>query len=1012
MIVRKYGRRGRDLTRSYSGDNSLSDVVADSPSQEFSQDVYNFTLSSQDSARCNWSDPYGFNSSQDTRKLTILPSVKDVDNGDFDGGLWKPNKVKLFDVDWETYGSSSSQDSREFAIPSSGYGGQDGILEFPDGGFRKPKKVKKVDSGPYGVDSSLEKTQRRGGENKVFEFSDGEFWESEKFKNIDCDSYGLNSSQELSELGISLPRKCKGVGDPRKFDEVSGKPNKKRKKENVCLQKKKNKNKMKIKEVVSGDVCLTSTLMETQEFGEMMEHMDEVNFALDGLKKGQQVTVRRASLLSLLSVSGTTQQRRLLRVHGMAKTIIDAVLGLSFDDPPSNLAAAALFYILTSDSQDDNLLDSPNCIRFLLKLLKPLSSNAGKENAPSIGSKLLGMCKNTGFLQNSAKGTDSSVAAISLKVHEMLINCKEIKSRDDSDNVKEKPELNPKWISLLTMEKACLSAISIEDSSGAVRKTGGNFKEKLREYGGLDAVFEEARKCHFVMEEWLEQIYVPDSKDTMGTESLVLLLKCLKIMENATFLSKDNQCHLLGMKGKYDGQQAPNSFTKLIMSFIKILSGISLSRSFPGSSYDKKLSDTSNGSSQSGCSMEWTVSQKSFNASQPNQFLISGQPESFKSYLEPTQVSSDPLLLKMRVESSNAGSCSGSFGNSNTVPSVRCFDSEMEFGGGKTQLMGTNIGAMNDSQDPFAFDDDDFEPSKWDLLSGRLIKPHSQESRPTMRPFKDGSRSLLVSSQQESSNTENRHNQKASCSSAVYEEQSILLADCLLTAVKVLMNLTNDNPEGCRQIANSGGLEILSSLIADHFSSFTLSSSHSDLRESSLSSRSSPKIDLQSNPSLSDQELDFLVAILGLLVNLVEKDSCNRARLAAASVSLHHLEGDGEDRRDVISLLCSIFLANQGDGEAAGEGKCLSLEDEDSILQGEKEAEKMIVEAYAALLLAFLSKESKGTRNSISKCLPKQNLAILVPVLERFVEFHLTLNMISPETHTAVLEVIESCRIH
>lgn len=33
----------------------------------------------------------------------------------------------------------------------------------------------------------------------------------------------------------------------------------------------------------------------------------------------------------------------------LAKTIIDVVLGLSFDDPPSNLAAAALFYILTGD---------------------------------------------------------------------------------------------------------------------------------------------------------------------------------------------------------------------------------------------------------------------------------------------------------------------------------------------------------------------------------------------------------------------------------------------------------------------------------------------------------------------------------------------------------------------------------------------------------------------------------------------------------------------------------------
>lgn len=32
-------------------------------------------------------------------------------------------------------------------------------------------------------------------------------------------------------------------------------------------------------------------------------------------------------------------------------------------------------------------------------------------------------------------------------------------------------------------------------------------------------------------------------------------------------------------------------------------------------------------------------------------------------------------------------------------------------------------------------------------------------------------------------------------------------------------------------------------------------------------------------------------------------------------------------------------------------------DDEDALLQGEKEAEKMIVEAYSALLLAFLSTE-------------------------------------------------------
>lgn len=87
------------------------------------------------------------------------------------------------------------------------------------------------------------------------------------------------------------------------------------------------------------------------------------------------------------------------------------------------------------------------------------------------------------------------------------------------------------------------------------------------------------------------------------------------------------------------------------------------------------------------------------------------------------------------------------------------------------------------------------------------------------------------------------------------------------------MNLANDNPEGCYQIAKFGGLEILSALIAGHFPSFSVSVLHSDnARESELSSKSNPKTDLQSNTYLTDQELDFLVAILGLLVNMVEKD--------------------------------------------------------------------------------------------------------------------------------------------
>ncbi|KAM1466334.1 hypothetical protein ACFX2I_031543 [Malus domestica] len=64
----------------------------------------------------------------------------------------------------------------------------------------------------------------------------------------------------------------------------------------------------------------------------------------------------------------------------------------------------------------------------------------------------------------------------------------------------ENPELCPKWIALLTIEKACLSTISLEETTGAVRKLGGNFKEKLRELKGLNTVFEVTMYCHSNME--------------------------------------------------------------------------------------------------------------------------------------------------------------------------------------------------------------------------------------------------------------------------------------------------------------------------------------------------------------------------------------------------------------------------------------------------------------------------------------------------------------------------------
>ncbi|KAJ6333563.1 hypothetical protein OIU77_009435 [Salix suchowensis] len=793
----------------------------------------------------------------------------------------------------------------------------------------------------------------------------------------------------------------------------------------------------------------STTLMEAQEFGEMMEHVDEVNFALDGLKKGQPLRIKRASLLSLLGICGTQQQRRLLRTEGMAKTIIDAILGLSLDDSTSNLAAAALFYVLTSDGQDEHLLESPTCIRFLIKLLKPIFSTATEDKTRNIGSKLLALRKDSDILRDPSKLADSSSSAIAAKVQEILVNCKDMKSHSGDDSRMERPELTSKWIALLSMEKACLSKISFEDTSGMVRKTGGGFKEKLRELGGLDAVFEVTMNCYSVIERWTEHnsSSIQDAKDDMHRSSLVLLLKCLKIMENATFLSNDNQTHLLGMRGNSDSHGHRLSFTKIIISIIKILSSLHLLKSSPAASFDgnhcslsersdnasdlalidddrdsngvicissspdccnEERTSSGKGSNVNCCKEERTSSGKRLTVSQNSIGRLSLSASSSETA---TRFMKNTCQLKMRVPSMPI-SCS------ETLRSYDSNRSRTKFGlVEKTNCSKDACSDMlDDSQDPYAFDEDDFQPTKWDVLSGkRKISRTRNGSRATPREVENGCQYKLTSQEEssnglhKSSNREHHHSLKSSYCNVPDEEHSSLLADCLLTAIKVLMNLTNDNPTGCQQIAACGGLETMSSLIAGHFPLFSSSISFfGEMQEDSLSI----PLKNQNDIHLTDQQLDLLVAILGLLVNLVEKDGNNRSRLAATSVSLSSSEGsEDESRKDVIPLLCSIFLANQGAGDAAGEGSIVSWNDEAAVLQGEKEAEKMIVEAYSALLLAFLSTESKSIHDSIAECLPNHNLAVLVPVLERFVAFHLTLNMISSETHKAVSEVIESCRI-
>ncbi|MCO5548529.1 hypothetical protein L7F22_001989 [Adiantum nelumboides] len=668
----------------------------------------------------------------------------------------------------------------------------------------------------------------------------------------------------------------------------------------------------------------TSTLLEAQESGEMMEHVDEANFAMDGLRPGQPLRVCRASLVSLLSIFGTRQRRRLLRTHGMVRPVLDAVLTVPTDDSATALGAAALLYVIAYDGQDEEFLESPACIRFLLKLMAPASSLPQDKRLSLLGSRLLALGSHSKPIKVETDSAMLDKGGILLvnKVKHLLSTMK-----GQNDGIFKLDSLGAPFaggvlssesLVLLTLERACLSTLVLEDSAGSVRRVGGYFKERLREFGGLNAVCELAACCFTTLKKIKSNMDYHQQNELLNeSKGAGLLLRCLRVMENVTFLSENNQKFLLDMILSNSGVESPRTFLEVVIETINKLSGYLSLR---------------------GCRKLATQGEQTHNSTK------------MQALNQPGKVSSQSGLAESTRSRQNLKDCA--------------FKGSFDF-------------------------DDDLDYSK-----------HCNESR-----TKQKSQTLTKKeSLKDMSATEVDLQKTEYCEN--------LVEDCLLSAVKVLMNLTNDNELGCRRVAIVGGLDAMASLIVRLFPSFHSSPSNLEGEVG----ETPQKFIKASQTGSKDQDMDLLVVVLGVLVNLVEKDTKNRGRLVSMNTEMFNSDSltcVTCKEHGIIKLLCSIFLSKEGAGRAieSSKGNPVSEVDvESSLKQGQQEAEDMIVEAYSALLLAFLSKESSNVRSTIAQHLPEKNLGALVPVLERFLEFHLSLNMLSPETHDTVREVIESCK--
>ena len=93
--------------------------------------------------------------------------------------------------------------------------------------------------------------------------------------------------------------------------------------------------------------------------------------------------------------------------------------------------------------------------------------------------------------------------------------------------------------------------------------------------------------------------------------------------------------------------------------------------------------------------------------------------------------------------------------------------------------------ALSEDQDPFAFDEGDLKPSKWELLSKKERKSRAKKAVVKFRDLENGRNSQVMTREKESIGGESHHFNESSCLTPFSEERFSLVADCLLTSIKV-----------------------------------------------------------------------------------------------------------------------------------------------------------------------------------------------------------------------------------
>ncbi|XP_078658905.1 wings apart-like protein homolog isoform X1 [Branchiostoma floridae x Branchiostoma belcheri] len=256
------------------------------------------------------------------------------------------------------------------------------------------------------------------------------------------------------------------------------------------------------------------------ELGESQEFLDDIEYLLDGLKNTESAGTRCLSLISL----ATKCLAPIFRLHLRANSTINKVFGELQDaasDPALSLCTALLMYMLSRDRMNMDL-DS-TCLQLMIQLL-----SVDAQPAEPTGGAVQGREYN--------------------KIREKV---QQLCEKTNNKHLK----MNTISAGLLAME--CLLTLTS-------KRAGDAFKEEVRKLGGLDRLADMVMGCEACLGDGEKK---PDDPAMLRLRKMD---RCLRVLENVTFMNTDNQGYLLNYKSaELVGAvvRALKSFTKMCEHF-------------------------------------------------------------------------------------------------------------------------------------------------------------------------------------------------------------------------------------------------------------------------------------------------------------------------------------------------------------------------------------------------------------------------------------------------------------